>query len=184
MRVERTLLAGAAVAAVLALGSPIAYADTAPAPKSATVDDQKVWQDQPSAADEQKAGADKPGADKPAADKPPAEKPAADKPATDKKVVKEDAKKDDGKKEEVNKDDAKKDDGKKEDDSAKGGKETSDEADAPWQEDQKPHGGVHTGGGALSVSGGGLASGAALLAGGIGVGAYALRRRGSATGSA
>ncbi|WP_371502330.1 hypothetical protein OG871_34980 [Kitasatospora sp. NBC_00374] len=40
----------------------------------------------------------------------------------------------------------------------------------------KPHGGVHTGGGGL-VSGSGAATGAVLLAGGIGVSALAMRRR-------
>lgn len=43
-------------------------------------------------------------------------------------------------------------------------------------EEKAPHGGVHTGGGGLALSGGGLASGAVLLLGGLGVGALALRR--------
>ncbi|MER8184621.1 hypothetical protein [Kitasatospora sp. NPDC094015] len=53
-------------------------------------------------------------------------------------------------------------------------------------EHAKPHGGVHTGGGGLALSGGGAATGAVLLAGGIGISAYALRRRrtGGAVGAA
>ncbi len=45
------------------------------------------------------------------------------------------------------------------------------------EEEKAPHGGVHTGGGGMAVSGNGAASGAVLLLGGLGVGAYALRRR-------
>ncbi|MFG2823883.1 hypothetical protein ACGFX4_31210 [Kitasatospora sp. NPDC048365] len=41
----------------------------------------------------------------------------------------------------------------------------------------KPHGGVHTGGGGLALSGGGAATGAVLLAGGVGVSVLAMRRR-------
>ncbi|AUG77117.1 hypothetical protein CFP65_2277 [Kitasatospora sp. MMS16-BH015] len=53
--------------------------------------------------------------------------------------------------------------------------------EAPWHKDKKPHGGVHTGGGGLAVSTSGLATGGALLAGGLAVGAYSLRRRGNST---
>ena len=44
-----------------------------------------------------------------------------------------------------------------------------------------PHGGMHTGGGGMSLAGGGsgLAGGAILLLGGLGAGAFALRRRGN-----
>ncbi|WP_405020619.1 hypothetical protein OHV05_30940 [Kitasatospora sp. NBC_00070] len=58
------------------------------------------------------------------------------------------------------------------------------EPESSSQHAQKPHGGVHTGGGGLAVSGGGLASGAVLLAGGLGIGAYTLRRRTSGSGPA
>jgi hypothetical protein len=45
-------------------------------------------------------------------------------------------------------------------------------------EGQRPHGGIHTGGGGLSLTGGSsLAAGSVLLAGGLGAGAWALRRR-------
>ncbi|MEU5612190.1 hypothetical protein ACI2L4_28685 [Streptomyces sparsogenes] len=48
-----------------------------------------------------------------------------------------------------------------------------------WKEREhgKPHGGVHTGGGGMATTGGGMAAGSVLLLGGLGAGAYALRRR-------
>ncbi|WP_333768859.1 hypothetical protein [Streptomyces sp. IBSBF 2435] len=42
---------------------------------------------------------------------------------------------------------------------------------------KEPHGGVHTGGGGMALSGGGMAAGSVLLLGGLGAGAVALRRR-------
>ncbi|MEV6790807.1 hypothetical protein AB0M87_02140 [Streptomyces sp. NPDC051320] len=42
---------------------------------------------------------------------------------------------------------------------------------------KEPHGGVHAGGGGLAVTGSGLAAGTVLLVGGLGAGAYMLRRR-------
>ena len=42
---------------------------------------------------------------------------------------------------------------------------------------EKPSGGVHAGGGAMALSGSSLAAGTALMLGGIGAGAYRLRRR-------
>ncbi|WP_264482544.1 hypothetical protein [Streptomyces pinistramenti] len=36
---------------------------------------------------------------------------------------------------------------------------------------------MHTGGGAMALSGGGMAAGSVLLIGGLGAGAYMLRRR-------
>lgn len=42
---------------------------------------------------------------------------------------------------------------------------------------EKPRGGVHTGGGGLANTGSGMAAGSVLLLGGLGAGAYALRRR-------
>jgi uncharacterized low-complexity protein len=51
-----------------------------------------------------------------------------------------------------------------------------------WKENKSPHGGVHTGiGGSFLDDGAGLATGAALIAGGVGLGVYALRRRTSPT---
>ncbi|AXI77453.1 hypothetical protein [Peterkaempfera bronchialis] len=41
---------------------------------------------------------------------------------------------------------------------------------------ERPHGGVHTGGGGMASTGG-LAAGGALLAGGLGAGAWSMRRR-------
>ncbi|WP_406195476.1 hypothetical protein OH807_07565 [Kitasatospora sp. NBC_01560] len=51
-------------------------------------------------------------------------------------------------------------------------------------EEKTPHGGVHTGGGGLALSGGGLASGAVLLLGGLGAGAFALRKGRRSVGAA
>ncbi|AUY48535.1 hypothetical protein [Streptomyces sp. CB01881] len=51
-------------------------------------------------------------------------------------------------------------------------------------EEKAPHGGVHTGGGGLALSGGGLASGAVLLLGGLGAGAIALRKGRRSAGAA
>ncbi|MEV8566011.1 hypothetical protein AB0436_10600, partial [Streptomyces sp. NPDC051322] len=45
------------------------------------------------------------------------------------------------------------------------------------REDVRPHGGMHTGGGGMAVTNGGLAAGSMLLLGGMGAGAFVLRRR-------
>ncbi|WP_035838677.1 hypothetical protein [Kitasatospora azatica] len=47
----------------------------------------------------------------------------------------------------------------------------------PQKEHRHPHGGIHAGGGGLAGSGTNLTGGVVLLLGGLGVGAYALRRR-------
>ncbi|MGW4898809.1 hypothetical protein ACWEQL_42305, partial [Kitasatospora sp. NPDC004240] len=118
MRSARTLLAGAAVAAVLTVGAPLAYADGGTdsgknltwqekQEKAASPEGQKTW--------EEKQAKGAPG-------------------------------------------------------------EEGKAKDAPAEEGKAPKGGVHTGGGGLALSGGGLASGAVLLLGGLGVGAYAMRR--------
>ncbi|MFJ1926252.1 MULTISPECIES: hypothetical protein [unclassified Streptomyces] len=62
------------------------------------------------------------------------------------------------------------------------GDKSSKSDDEGWKKD-KPSGGMHTGGGAMAVTGSGLAAGSLLLLGGVGVGAYKLRRR-QATGGA
>ncbi|MGW1992925.1 hypothetical protein [Embleya sp. NPDC001921] len=50
-----------------------------------------------------------------------------------------------------------------------------------WKDHKSPHGGVHTGiGGAFLDDGAALGTGAALIAGGVGMGVYALRRRSGA----
>ncbi|WP_327683521.1 hypothetical protein [Kitasatospora sp. NBC_00458] len=121
MRSARTLLAGAAVAAVLTVGAPLAYADGASdqgknltwqekQEKGSSPEGQKSWEEKQkgSSGEEHKA------------------------------------------------------------EESKGGEYKADE--------KTPHGGVHTGGGGLALSGGGLASGAVLLLGGLGAGAIALRR--------
>ncbi|MFJ3591842.1 hypothetical protein ACIPSL_25370, partial [Streptomyces sp. NPDC090133] len=56
------------------------------------------------------------------------------------------------------------------------GDKSSKSDDEGWKKD-KPSGGMHTGGGAMAVTGSGLAAGSLLLLGGVGVGAYKLRRR-------
>ncbi|MFE2724751.1 hypothetical protein [Kitasatospora sp. NPDC059327] len=71
----------------------------------------------------------------------------------------------------------------------KGSSSSSSEKDYKGGEEHKaeektPHGGVHTGGGGLALSGGGLASGAVLLLGGLGAGALALRRGRRTSGAA
>ncbi|WNI29457.1 hypothetical protein [Streptomyces sp. ITFR-6] len=66
-------------------------------------------------------------------------------------------------------------------DSDEGGKSAKSD-DEGWKKD-KPSGGMHTGGGAMAMTGSGLAAGSLLLLGGVGVGAYKLRRR-QATGGA
>ncbi|MER6124624.1 hypothetical protein ABT173_18655 [Streptomyces sp. NPDC001795] len=66
-------------------------------------------------------------------------------------------------------------------DSGRGGEEKSrsGEEGARGAQAKKPRGGVHAGGGGLAQSGNGLAAGSVLLLGGLGAGAYMLRRRGA-----
>ncbi|MFF3068059.1 hypothetical protein [Kitasatospora sp. NPDC057936] len=127
MRSARTLLAGAAVAAVLTVGTPMAFADG-----SADQGKNLTWQekqpDKGTGSDEHKGTSDHKGSS-----------------STEEHKGSEEHKGND----------------------AYGDK---------GEEHKAPHGGVHTGGGGLSLSGGGLASGAVLLLGGIGAGALALRR--------
>ena len=56
-------------------------------------------------------------------------------------------------------------------------KQATGKPDSSTEAEKAPKGGVHTGGGGMAVAGDGVTSGAALLLGGLGVGAYALRRR-------
>ncbi|MYW01016.1 hypothetical protein [Streptomyces sp. SID3343] len=81
-------------------------------------------------------------------------------------------------------DDGKSEDGKgaygKDDAGGKGAEDKGGDASdgKSWKEHKSPHGGVHTGiGGSFLDDGAGLATGAALIAGGVGLGVYALRRR-------
>ncbi|WP_328540521.1 hypothetical protein [Streptomyces sp. NBC_00344] len=48
-------------------------------------------------------------------------------------------------------------------------------------EGRKPHGGMHTGGGGMAMTNGSLAAGSVLLMGGVGAGAFMLRRRRNAS---
>ncbi|MGW1373236.1 hypothetical protein ACWD6P_03020 [Streptomyces sp. NPDC002446] len=48
---------------------------------------------------------------------------------------------------------------------------------------RKPHGGIHTGGGGLATNSG-MAAGSLLMVGGLGAGAYMLRRRSSGSAAA
>ncbi|MFF6999846.1 hypothetical protein ACFY93_33630 [Streptomyces sp. NPDC008313] len=63
-----------------------------------------------------------------------------------------------------------------------GGYEKDSSGKPDWKHD-KPEGGMHTGGGGLATSDGGLAGGAVLLLGGLGAGAYMLRRRSGLNGA-
>ncbi|MCX5214233.1 hypothetical protein OG689_34070 [Kitasatospora sp. NBC_00240] len=114
MRSARTLLTGAAIAATLTLGGPVAAAFAADSPDAGTT---LTWEEK-----QAKAAS-------PEGQKTWEEKQATGKP------------------------------------------------EAAAEEEKAPHGGVHTGGGGMAVSGNGVASGAVLLLGGLGIGAYALRRR-------
>ncbi|MFF9689593.1 hypothetical protein [Streptomyces sp. NPDC014623] len=58
---------------------------------------------------------------------------------------------------------------------------SSTDGEKTWKH-EKPEGGVHTGGGAMALSGSGLAAGSVLMLGGLGAVAYKLRRR-SASGA-
>ncbi|MFJ8884955.1 hypothetical protein ACIRJR_16310, partial [Streptomyces sp. NPDC102402] len=69
------------------------------------------------------------------------------------------------------------DDWEKDKESGSGG-----EDEKTWKH-EKPEGGVHTGGGAMALSGSGLAAGSVLMLGGLGAVAYKLRRR-NASGTA
>lgn len=132
MRSARTLLTGAVLAAAVAVGAPLAFADGSTdqgknltweekQDKAATTDTSKDWSEK-----------------------------------TEKSDTSEKA--------------------EKKDDSSSYSKDKS-ESYGKEKEEKAPHGGVHTGGGGLALSGGGLASGAVLLLGGLGAGAFALRRR-------
>ncbi|WP_331767309.1 hypothetical protein [Embleya sp. NBC_00896] len=72
---------------------------------------------------------------------------------------------------------------KKYEESDKGGEGSYEKSshEKSWKDHKSPHGGVHTGiGGAFLDDGAALGTGAALIAGGVGMGVYALRRRPSA----
>ncbi|MFJ6619428.1 hypothetical protein ACIQOW_17830 [Kitasatospora sp. NPDC091335] len=134
MRSARTLLAGAAVAAVLTVGTPIAFADGA-----ADQGKNLTWQEKQ--------------------DK--TEKTSDNSKGTDDK--RSGAASDEHKGTEAKGTEAK-------------GSDEHKGTEAKEEDHKTPHGGVHTGGGGLALSGSGLASGAVLLLGGLGAGAYALRR--------
>ncbi|MEV7596912.1 hypothetical protein AB0O91_05935 [Kitasatospora sp. NPDC089797] len=134
MRSARTLLAGAAVAAALTVGTPLAFADGSSSDQGKNL----TWQEkQPDRGSDNSKGYDD--------------------------------KKSGGSGEHKGNDDHKGNDEHKGNDDHKG-------SDGREDEHTSPHGGVHTGGGGLALSGGGLASGAVLLLGGLGAGAIALRR--------
>ncbi|MFI6157195.1 hypothetical protein ACIBCA_31445 [Kitasatospora sp. NPDC051170] len=141
MRSARTLLAGAAVAAVLTVGTPLAFADgSSDQGKNLTWQEKQDKPDAAKGSDDKKAGG-----------------PATEEHKSTSEHKGGEAKSTESKGEEH-----------------KGGESKGGEGRE--EEHKAPHGGVHTGGGGLAVSGGGLASGAVLLLGGLGAGAYALRR--------
>ncbi|WP_030239748.1 hypothetical protein [Streptomyces sp. NRRL S-350] len=147
MRSARTLLAGAAVAAVLTVGTPMAFADG-----SSDQGKNLTWQEKQ----------DKPDSKSPSD--------SSSKGYDDKKggaaATEEHKGSDEHKGTEEHK-----------------GSEEHKGTEAKDEDHKAPHGGVHTGGGGLSLSGGGLASGAVLLLGGLGAGAFALRRGRRASGA-
>ncbi|WP_030267586.1 hypothetical protein [Streptomyces sp. NRRL B-24484] len=153
---KRILFAGAAGAAALAIAIPAAYADPPTGPGS---DDQRVWTEQAPA---DKAPEKAPGST--------AEQKSV--PEDHKAGTKSDTKSGSPSDMTYESKSESKSEGKSE--GKDSGKETK--AEGSWA-DKAPHGGVHTGGGGIAVSGSGLATGAALLAGGLGVGTVALRRR-------
>ena len=61
--------------------------------------------------------------------------------------------------------------------------EKPEDSEQTWKH-EKPEGGVHTGGGAMALSGSGLAAGSVLMLGGLGAVAYKLRRRNASGGAA
>ncbi|MEU3565485.1 MULTISPECIES: hypothetical protein [unclassified Kitasatospora] len=149
MRSARTLLAGAAVAAMITVGTPMAFADgAADQGKNLTwqekQDKSEKTSDNSKATDDNRGGA--------ASEE---HKGADERKGTDEHKGTEEHKGTDEHK----------------------GTEAKDE------DHKSPHGGVHTGGGGLALSGSGLASGAVLLLGGLGAGAYALRRGRRTTGA-
>ncbi|MGK4583413.1 hypothetical protein [Kitasatospora sp. HPMI-4] len=138
MRVQPTSLVGAAVAAVLASGAPVAHAVSGPGSPS----DPKAAQGAPAAAADQRAREDR-------------------------------GRRDEGKNGDRREGGHRKDDHRW----AEGSHSEGSRAEGPQEEGRKPRGGVHTGGGGLAIPGGGLTSGVVLLGAGLGLGAYALRRR-------
>ncbi|MER8153680.1 hypothetical protein [Streptomyces sp. NPDC094472] len=73
-----------------------------------------------------------------------------------------------------------KDEGRERDHEWDGKKDDHDWSGGGWKDHEKgdkPRGGVHTGGGGMATTGSGMAAGSVLLLGGLGAGAYALRRR-------
>ncbi|WP_031072964.1 hypothetical protein [Streptomyces sp. NRRL WC-3742] len=141
MRSARTLLAGAAVAAVLTVGTPLAFADgSSDQGKNLTWQEKQDKPDAAKGSDDKKAGG-----------------PVTEEHKSTSEHKGGEAKSTESKGEEHKGSESKGSEGREE-------------------EHKAPHGGVHTGGGGLVLSGGGLASGAVLLLGGLGAGAYALRR--------
>ncbi|MER7584841.1 hypothetical protein [Kitasatospora sp. NPDC097691] len=162
MRSARTLLAAAAVAAVLTAGAPMAFADG-----SSDQGKNLTWQEKQDKPDKGAADAPK-GADSSMGSAASQEHKGTDSKGTEEHKG-SDSKGTESKGEEHKGSDSKGEEHK--------GSEAKDE------DHKTPHGGVHTGGGGLSLSGGGLASGAVLLLGGLGAGAFALRRGRRASGA-
>ncbi|MFD5434482.1 hypothetical protein ACFWJ4_20295 [Kitasatospora sp. NPDC127067] len=161
MRSARTLLAGAAVAAVITVGTPMAFADGA-ADQGKNLTWQEKQDKSEKTSDNSKATDDKKGG---AASE--EHKGADERKGTDEYK---------GNDEHKGTDEYKGNDEHKGSDEHKG-------TEAKDEDHKTPHGGVHTGGGGLALSGSGLASGAVLLLGGLGAGAYALRRGRRTTGA-
>ncbi|MFJ9461244.1 hypothetical protein ACIRST_40010 [Kitasatospora sp. NPDC101447] len=168
MRSARTLLAAAAVAAVLTAGAPMAYADG-----SADQGKNLTWQEKQEKPDKGSADSTK-GNDSSMGSAATQDHKGTDSKGTDSKGT-EEHKGSDSKGSESKGSESKGGESK--------GSEEHKGSEAKDEDHKTPHGGVHTGGGGMSLSGGGLASGAVLLLGGLGAGAYALRRGRRASGA-
>lgn len=158
MRSARTLLAGAAVAAVLTVGTPLAFADgSSDQGKNLTWQEKQDKPDAAKGSDDKKAGGPATEEHKSTSEHKGSEPKGSDEPKGSESK---------GGESKVSE--------SKGSDEHKGSESKGSEGRE--EEHKAPHGGVHTGGGGLVLSGGGLASGAVLLIGGLGAGAYALRR--------
>ncbi|WP_224282872.1 hypothetical protein [Streptomyces sp. LS1784] len=189
MRPTRTLLTGAAVAAVLAVGTPMAFADGAP-----TQDKNLTWQEKSENSggdDEHKGGNEHKGSDEGRGNEGRGNEGRGNEGRGNEGRGNEgrgnegrgnegrgnEGRGNEGRGNEGRGNEGRGDEGRGNEGRGNEGRGNEGRGNEGRGEDNKsPHGGVHAGGGGTASTGGGLASGAVLLLGGLGVGAYALRR--------